>query len=300
MKVLLIVNPAAGQQSARQRLAGIIRVFNEYDVRCSVYITKGPGDATEFLKKTDFDFDRVVCVGGDGTLHETVEGRRLSGRDYAVGYIPAGTTNDFASSLGLSSDMLTAAADSLKGQICALDTGMFNGRSFVYTATCGAFARTSYMTPQDMKNALGHSAYIVSGLMDLPHIRPMRLKVSADEAEFSGEYIFCSITNSLSVGGILKLDSSRVCMNDGKFELMLIRNPVSLPQWTRLLSSLRVQDIPNEMVSFVSANRFHIDAEENIEWTLDGEAGEHGRVFDIMVQEQALRMALARKADCCL
>lgn len=270
-KLLLVLNPCAGQRRANRFVPEIVRIFLDAGYRCETYITAANGDATRFVAAHGAEFDRIVCVGGDGTLNETVAGLLQSGEDLPVGYIPAGTTNDYASSIGLSGDVLEAARDAVNGEIHRLDVGSFNGRYFSYTASCGAFTKASYSTPQTLKNSLGHLAYILEGIKDLPSLRPYRLRVETDERIIEDDFLFCAVTNSTSVGGILKLDAQMVALNDGRFEVMLVRNPVTAVQLSTILHALTTLDIPNEMVHFFSAQDIRVISEQPLDWTLDGE-----------------------------
>ena len=282
-RLLLLLNPFAGQKKANRLLPEIIRLYNDRGYECIVYVTAGPGDATEYLRDHNTEFDHVVCIGGDGTLNETIAGIVDSGASCPpVGYIPAGSTNDYANSLGLSRDILTAAADAVDGWLCRFDLGSFDGRNFIYTASCGAFARTSYTTPQTAKNLLGHLAYIFEGLRDLTTIKPIHARVTSDDRVFEGDYIFIGVTNSLSVGGLVRLDPDLVRLNDGLFEVMLVKFPTLPGHLAEILRALSTNDLPSEEIEFFTAEKVRIETEEDVEWTLDGERGDSGRSFEIV------------------
>lgn len=270
-KLLLLLNPFAGQRKANRYLPDIIRLFHDYGYRCEVFITGSSGDATQFILKSEDHYDLIACAGGDGTLNETIAGVLKKGLNCPLGYIPCGTTNDYASSIGLSGDVLQAAQDIMEGTPRSFDVGLFNGRYFVYTATCGAFARASYSTPQAAKNVLGHFAYVLEGVKDLTTIQPVHMRVETEESDIEDEFLFCSVTNSTSVGGILKLDTQLVALNDGKFEVTLVKNPTNPAQLSTILYGLTTMDIPNEMVKFFSAANLRITCDPPLEWTLDGE-----------------------------
>ena len=295
-QLLLILNPCAGQRRANRMLPEIIRTFWDFGYRCVTYVTAQSGDPTRYLAGHAGEFDRVVCIGGDGTLNETIAGVLQSGVDLPIGYIPAGTTNDYANSIGLSSDVLQAARDAAGGEIQRLDVGSFNGRYFSYTASCGAFTRTSYSTPQSLKNTLGHLAYILEGIKDLPSIRPYHLRVETESSVLEDDFIFCAITNSTSVGGILKLDKELVSLNDGLFEVMLIRRPEVPIQLTSIIHGITTMDLPNEMVHFFEAGQIRVTSDEDIEWTLDGERAEGGSVAEMRNLHSAIQIVLPEHA----
>ena len=273
-RLLLVLNPCAGQRRANRAMPEILRVFWDAGYRCEAYVTAAAGDAARFVAERAAEFDRIVCAGGDGTLNETIAGVLAAGADVPIGYIPSGTTNDYASSLGLSTDVIGAARDAVQGEPHRLDVGSFNGRYFTYTASCGAFTRASYSTPQTLKNSLGHLAYILEGIRDLPSLRPYRLRVETEEAVLEDDFLFCAITNSTSVGGILKLDAQMVALNDGLFEVMLVRSPSTPIQLSAILHGIAALDLPNEMVHFFSAKEIRVTSAEPLEWTLDGERAE--------------------------
>ena len=295
-RLLLLLNPCAGQRKANRLLPEIIRLYNDRGYECVTYVTAGPGDATVYIQNHGQDFDNVVCIGGDGTLNETIAGVIGCGFNRPVGYIPAGTTNDYAGSLGLSSDILQAAVDAVDGVPCWFDMGSFNGRQFIYTASCGAFTRTSYTTSQTAKNLLGHVAYVIEGIKDLPSLKPIHMKITREGQELEGDFIFCAVTNSLSVGGILKLSPDMVRLNDGMFEVMLIRYPTQAMQLTKILMALRSSDLPSEMIEFFTADRLQIEVAEDVEWTLDGERGECGRSFDVVNYYKRIQLMLHKDA----
>ncbi len=293
-KLLMILNPRAGMRRANRFLPEIIRLFIEGGYACELYVTGAPGEATEYLSHCRHSYQLIVCAGGDGTLNETISGMLASGMKCPVGYIPCGTTNDYASSIGLSLDVLIAARDILEGRAQAIDVGSFNGRCFVYTATCGAFAKASYTTPQAAKNLLGHAAYIMEGLRDLSTIRPIHMRVQAGDVVLEDEFIFCSVTNSTSVGGILRLDAQLVALNDGKFEVTMVRNPTNPAQLSSILVGLTTQSVPNDMIHFFSADNIRIECEPAVEWTLDGERESGTKVVEMVNLHSAVRIMIPR------
>ncbi|MBE5775100.1 MAG: YegS/Rv2252/BmrU family lipid kinase [Clostridiales bacterium] len=294
-KLLLILNPRAGMRRANKLMPEILSIFWDAGYQCTAYVTGASGDATRILEELKEDFDLVVCIGGDGTLNETVAGMRHSGRKCPVGYIPAGTTNDYANSLGLSPNVLQAAVDIVNGKPRMFDAGRFNDIYFTYTATCGAFARTSYTTPQAAKNAFGHLAYVIEGVRDLGSIKPMKMRIETENRCLEEEFVFCSITNSTSVGGILKLDAQLVALNDGRFEVTLVKNPTNPSQLSRILYGLTTQDIPNEMIYFFSTPSITITCDQPVEWTLDGERAPELERVELINLHNAIELILPER-----
>ncbi len=296
-KLLLILNPRAGLRRANRALPEIIRLFIDHGYRCETYVTGRSGEATEFLaQQKQHSYQMIVCAGGDGTLNETIAGMLSAGMRCPLGYIPCGTTNDYAASIGLSGDVLQAARDIMEGRAQSIDIGSFNGRNFVYTATCGAFAKASYSTPQAAKNLLGHVAYILEGVKDLSTIRPIHMRVTSGDVALEDDFLFCSITNSTSVGGILKLDAQMVALNDGKFEVTLVRNPTTPAQLSSILVGLTTQSVPNDMIHFFSAANIHVECDAPVEWTLDGEREPETDSVALENLHSAVRIVVPRTA----
>ena len=271
-KLLLILNPCSGKKKASHALADVVNVFNRGGYDVTVYITAARGDATKVVAQRAPEFDLVVCAGGDGTFNETISGLLAGGHDTPIGYLPAGSTNDFASSLHLSKNLVEAARDIVEGTPRRLDVGRFNDRYFSSVASFRAFTRASYATPQNVKNALGHLAYILSGIKELAYIRSRRLRFTLDDGRvLEDEYIFGAISNSTSVAGILTLSEDLVDMNDGVFELLLVRKPENLLELNDCVLALTTQDYHMPMLTFTSARSVEIEAPEDMDWTLDGE-----------------------------
>ena len=271
-KLLLILNPCSGKKKASHALADVVNVFNRGGYDVTVYITAARGDATKVVAQRAPEFALVVCAGGDGTFNETISGLLAGGHDTPIGYLPAGSTNDFASSLHLSKNLVEAARDIVEGTPRRLDVGRFNDRYFSYVASFGAFTRASYATSQNVKNALGHLAYILSGIKELAYIRSRRLRFTLDDGRvLEDEYIFGAISNSTSVAGILTLSEDLVDMNDGVFELLLVRKPENLLELNDCVLALTTQDYHTPMLTFTSTRSVEIEAPEDMDWTLDGE-----------------------------
>ena len=271
-KLLLVMNPCAGQRKARKHLADIIDIFNRAGYMVTTHITEHSGDGETAVVRYAPEMDLVVCCGGDGTFNETISGVLKSGKDIPIGYIPAGSTNDFAASLRLSSDILQAARDIVDGETIHLDVGCFGGRYFSYVASFGAFTKTSYATPQNMKNALGHTAYILSGIQELSQVKKHHVRFElSDGTVVEDDFIFGAISNSTSVGGILTLAEDKVDLCDGRFELLLVRAPKDLAELAECVQALKRQTYECSMLTFINTDRVKISAPEDMDWTLDGE-----------------------------
>ncbi len=288
--LLLIMNPYSGMKVGRRYLADILERFCQEDYIPTVFMTTGPGNGRELARQYAPSHDLCVVCGGDGTFNEVVSGVVESGSDTPIGYIPCGSTNDFANSIGLNKNLVKAAEDILTGTPHTYDVGQFGDRYFTYVASFGAFTRVSYSTPQNVKNALGHLAYILEGIKDLPSIRPRHVRFECDNETFEGDYIFGAISNSTSVGGILTLDPDAVDMNDGLFELLLIRNPKNAIELSDCIRALRDQTYDSPLLTFYSTARLTVTADPDMDWTLDGEKEEGHAQVEVQNLHNAIRL----------
>ena len=270
-KLLFIMNPCAGIRKANPLLPEIFGIFNRAGYEVSAWMTEAAGDAERIVQEYAPGADLIVCSGGDGTFNETLSGLMKSGVEVPMGYIPAGSTNDFASSLKLSADPIIAAQEIVSGKTVAYDAGRFNGRYFSYVASFGAFTKASYATPQSVKNALGHMAYVLSGIQELGQLKAMNVRIETEDRVEEGQYIFGAICNSTSVGGVLTLDPKQVDMRDGKFEVLLVHQPKSLAEIGEWILALQRQQYNSKMMTFFSASSVKIQASPDMVWTLDGE-----------------------------
>ncbi|MBQ6569459.1 MAG: YegS/Rv2252/BmrU family lipid kinase [Clostridia bacterium] len=291
MKALIIANPCAGKRIIAKQIKFIAGQFLDagYDVK--VRYTKGRNDATELTEENP-DVDIVVCCGGDGTVNEVVSGlMNMYGKRPMLGYVPAGTTNDFANSLGLSHKPEQAAANIVNGKPCPMDIGSFNGRNFVYIASFGAFTKSSYATPQSMKNALGHFAYVLEGTKEITNLHPYKIKAQTSEGVvIEGSYIFGAVSNTTSVAGLIKLNENEVAMSDGLFEVMLIKMPSNIIELGKIIASLQSQKYDDELIKFIHTERVVFECEEEMPWTLDGEYQPGSHTVEVINIKKAITL----------
>ena len=290
-KMLFVMNPYAGTRRGAKDLSEILTVFNQANYEVTIYMTSGTGDAFKFAKERSEGMDVVVCCGGDGTLNETMSGLLAAGRDIPIGYIPAGSTNDFASSLKLSLNPVQAAKDIVEGEPIRYDAGKFGDRYFTYVASFGAFTRVSYNTPQYVKNALGHTAYLLSGISELSQIRDIHIRMEVDGKVIEDDFLFGAISNSTSVGGVLTLKPDQVDMGDGLFEILLVRKPRNFTELTECVTAMQNLDYfacPN--ITFLSASTVKISTYEEMNWTLDGELAEGSQEIFVENLHQAMQL----------
>ena len=272
-KLLFVYNPKAGKEKIRGNLADVLEIFAREDYELTVVPTRRKDEAREVVRDRGEGYDLVVCSGGDGTLDEAVTGMIHSGISTPLGYIPAGSTNDFGESLGLSKNMVQAAETAVTGKDFLCDMGQFNEDVFVYIAAFGLFTDVSYETDQAMKNVLGHMAYILEGMKRLSNVKSFPLKVTHDGEVIEDEFIFGMITNSRSVGGFKNITGKNVELDDGLFEVTLIKMPTNPVELSNIMGALLNRDIDSELMYCFRARELTVESPEPIAWTLDGENG---------------------------
>ncbi len=294
-KLLFIVNPRAGKTKSRAPLYDAVAIYCEAGYLVNVKQTKRHGDATHFAAELGAEYDLVVCHGGDGTLNETINGIMQIPKEKRplVSYLPGGSTNDFAASLNISSDLAVAAQSAMRHEVRDLDVGVFGDRNFVYVASFGAFTRTSYSVPQDIKNMFGHFAYLLEGVKDINTLHPYQMNIIADGEEFSGKYLFGAVSNSTSIAGLMKLPTKDVSFDDGRFELLLVPIPKTPLGVQGLIRALVYEDYDSED-GLIFRHVKHVTAEtsESIPWTLDGEYAPGAQRIDIGIEDNGIQMLL--------
>lgn len=296
-RMLFIVNPRSGKGQIKNQLLAILDIFNKGGWNTQVHITQAPMDAMETAAQMGEQMDMVVCSGGDGTLSETIAGLMRLEHAPVLGYIPAGSTNDFASSLGISFNMKKAAASIIEGEIRSIDIGKFCGdRYFVYVAGFGAFTEVSYLTSQDKKNILGHQAYMLEGVKCLVNLKSYQLRIEAEERILEGEFIFGMITNTISVGGFKGLVTKDVALSDGLFEVLLVHTPKTPLDLSNIINYMFLKEEQNEYVYKFKTSHLRILSEEPVDWVLDGEFG--GSHREVQVENLSQRIdIMADKID---
>lgn len=287
-KILFIYNPNAGKGLLKPKLSDIVDIFVKSGCEVVIYPTQSYNDAFKKVMSFDGEYDLVVCSGGDGTLDEVVRGMMKRGEQIPVGYIPTGTTNDFANSLHIPKDLLSAADAAVNGREFHCDIGKFNKNYFVYVAAFGIFTDVSYQTKQEMKNMLGHLAYVLEGAKRVFDIPSYHVKVTFDSETIEDDFIFCSVTNSRSMGGFRNMFGHEVEFDDGEFEVTLVKTPGSFLELQGILAALMRKQRDSEYMYNFKAKHICFESLEEIPWTLDGEfGGEFDRV-DIKNEQQAL------------
>ena len=295
-KLLFVFNPKSGMGLIKNHLLDIVDIMVKAGYDPTVYPTQARGDATRKVKEDGANYDRIVCSGGDGTLDEVVTGLREADLHIPLGYIPAGSTNDFARTLGISNDMVKAAEIAVGEHIFPCDVGQFNDDTFIYIAGFGLFTEISYDTPQELKNVLGHAAYILSAAKSLASIPNYLMQIEANGEVIQDRFIYGMITNSLSVGGFKGITGKDVQLDDGEFEVTLIKSPSNPIELNEIIGYLTGILHETKMVYTFKTNHIQVRSRASVAWTIDGENGgehwsvdirNHHRVLNILTKEEA-------------
>lgn len=291
-KLLLIINPVTAKTILSPHLIDITDIFikNGYDV--TTYVTQNKDDTRRVAEERGSEFDTVVCAGGDGTLNGVISGVLNLDSKPVLGYIPAGTTNDFANSWGIPRNPVAAAQNIVRDAPTQIDVGLFCGRPFIYVAAFGAFTSVSYQTSQTAKNSFGRTAYLVEGVKSLAAIRPWRMKIRYDGGEIEGDFAYGMASNTRIVGGFPLKMKDKISISDGLMELILIRYPDNPADQTKMLGAVLAQDIDSKYISFLHTNRLVFESAEKIPWTVDGEFGGDVTEGEISVREKCIQIIL--------
>lgn len=294
-KMLMIVNPTAGKGQIKRVLCDVIQLFTKHDFLVSIHVTQNSEDIQLQVVKQAAKFDYLVCSGGDGTLNEIVRALMSLKHHAVLGYIPSGTTNDFATTLQIPKNAVHAAKNIIEGSEKYIDLGKFNQEWFTYVAAFGAFTEVAYSTPQDVKNNFGRIAYFMEGIKSIPNITTYHLKVNIDSEKIEGDFIYGHVSNSTSIGGF-SLGRDKVVLDDGYFEMLLIYRPNNPLDLQAIIAALMMQDFSNSWFVFRQVKKVTFECEQNVTWTLDGEFGGNHQVSTIENIPKALNIIVKKEA----
>lgn len=295
-KMHFVLNPRSGREQIKGQLLKILDIFTKAGFEIQIHVTQSQGDCREWVRTWAGQADILVCSGGDGTLNEAVSGLMELEQIPLLGYIPAGSTNDFAASLKIPKRMDQAAVNIVEGRPYPVDIGRFcENRYFVYIAGFGAFTEVSYLTPQDKKNWLGHNAYVIEGVKSLGSLRPRHMRVEWDGQVLEEDFIFGMVTNTISVGGFRGLVNQSVSLNDGAFEVLLIRMPRTPGDLTNIINYMFRKAEPNEYVYKFKASWIRMESDTPVDWVLDGEFG--GSRTQVQIENLKRRVSILRPLD---
>lgn len=294
-KLLFLFNPFSGKGLIKNKLLEIVDSFVKNGYEVTIHPTQRPQDALEQVEKHAGEYHLVVCSGGDGTLDEVVSGMMRREERVPIGYIPSGSTNDFACSLKIPKSMGKAAQLAVSGVPFACDIGNFNGEYFVYIAAFGLFTDVSYATSQEQKNRIGHFAYIIEGIKRIPVVQSYHLRISYGDKELEGDFVYGMITNSVSAGGFRNITGKNVKLNDGFFEVTLIQMPKNPLELNEIIASLTNLIDNTDLIYTFKTDCLRVESEEEIAWTLDGEYGGKHRDVAIFAEKEAVEIIVDRK-----
>lgn len=294
-KLLFVYNPFSGKGQIVGKIGQIIDIFTKAGFMVTTYPTQRALDGYDMVCSADGKYDLIVCSGGDGTLNEVLSASMTHiNRRTPIGYIPAGSTNDYAKTLGLPKNMIKAAKVVAEQNIISCDIGKMNGRFFNYIAAFGVFTDVSYTTPQNMKNILGHQAYVLESIKSLTKIKAYNLTVTCNDMTFSGEYIYGMITNTERVGGFKGVAGKDIELNDGLFEVSLVKNPKSPLELQQIVAGIFSKTQKSNMIERFKTNKIVLESEESIAWTLDGENGDAHQRVEISIINNAVDIIIAK------
>jgi YegS/Rv2252/BmrU family lipid kinase len=291
-KLMLIVNPSAGRGGYRYYFGEAMKTLADGGFRTELFFTGGPEDATEFARAYAAEFDAVACIGGDGTLSEVIGGLMKIPNPPPIGYIPMGTTNDVASTIGLpKNDTIGAARRIVEGTPHPFDVGGFGkDRYFAYIAAFGAFTEVSYATPQDQKRALGHLAYVLQGAQQLGKIEKLPVRVEYDDGVFEGELVYGSMSNSTSVAGIVRLRDEMVSLGDGMSELVLVQDPGTIDAYGDMITAVLTRSFDSKYLKVIQTRHARFIFDRPVAWTRDGEDGGKHRELELCNYHAPVRL----------
>ncbi len=293
-ELLFVLNPLSGKGKIKNKFLSIVDVFVKNGWNVTVHTTQGAEDAFCFIKDNGSRYDLVVVSGGDGTLNEGIRGLMSLEENErpCLGYIPAGTTNDFASNMKISKNMVKAAENIMGGTPFKCDIGCFNDNNFIYVAAFGAFTDVAYATPQQNKNMMGHAAYLLEGAKKLSNLKSHKMKVCFDGGEIEGEFVYGMVSNTNYLGGFKTEKAFKAELNDGLFEVVLIKTPKNVMEFQDLMSHIVMQDFKTDAIFAFRTKKVEFVSEEQVQWTLDGEFGGAVSNADIGVKKEAVTLMI--------
>ncbi len=291
-RLLFVYNRHSGKGQIALHLSEIMDIFTKSGYDVTIHPTQCRNDAYEVVKERAGEFDLVVCSGGDGTTNETIKGIMDGGHHVPVGTIPAGTMNDFATSLGIPRSMPDAARTIMEGTPEYVDIGAFNDQFFTYVAAFGAFTKVSYETDQQLKNSLGVLAYFIEAIKTIDRNQHYRIKITCDGRTVEDEFIFGMVANSLSVGGIKGLAGNDIRMNDGIFEGIFIKRPATLIEFQQMLNALIRKEFDSPYFYYFKSSAFEFESDGTVPWTLDGEYGGSSSSINLCVMHNVLKIVI--------
>lgn len=298
IRVLVIINPASGRGNITEYIDEIRKNLEEKDMEVNLKITKKEYNANHIVKDNINESDLILVCGGDGTFNETISAlMELNISDMSIAYIPTGTTNDLAKSLNMPEKDISITKKLLESKARRLDVGQFNeNKYFCYIAAFGVVTDVAYKTSHKAKNKYGKFAYYIRALFELIKIPTYKTKITFDEEELEGEFVYGGISNSESIAGFKWFDKEDVDLSDGKFEALFIRKPKKLSGYFRLISDFRNKDyMSNRDFVYFKANKITVTTAQKVDWTIDGEFAGNMNFANIENKNKAIELVVCDK-----
>lgn len=287
-KILLLCNIHSGRANIKKYVLDMVNYYNSKDYEVTLYISQYVGHITDIIENVGNNFDNIVCCGGDGTLNEAVSAIYRLNKKPVLGYIPCGSTNDFANTLGLPFDISKAYKVAIEGQKRQIDIGDINGRIFTYVCAFGALTNVSYETPQNMKNMLGHLAYVLEGMKQIANIPSYKIKIEHDGGVIEDEFVLGFVANSKKVGGFKICDDDKVDIDDGLFEVLLVKSIKNINDAGDFISSFLTSNFDKDLFYFFKTTSIKFTSEEEIKWTVDGEFCGKYQIADVTIHNKVI------------
>ena len=294
-KTLLIINPVAGRQKIRTALVDVVDALVKAGHEITIYTTQNDADPYAIVREKRGLYDYVICSGGDGTFSTILSETMDWDPKPILGYIPCGTTNDFASGLGLPTDCKSAAQEIADGEPHTFDCGKLNGHCFSYVASFGVFTEASYQTPQELKNTLGYMAYLLEGLKELASIKEIPLRIETADQVIEDSFVFGAITNARTVGGLFRLSEDFVDLNDGLLEVMMVRLPRTPMDLSALVTAVNMMNYDSPLFVHFQTDALKITAQDPLVWTVDGERFPGQETDEIVCVKDAFSLMMRKK-----
>ena len=295
-KLLFIFNPHSGTGEICKYLAEILDIFTKAGYETVAYPTQAAKAGRRVVISEGERFDRIVVAGGDGMLHELVNGVLRLSRPISVGYIPTGTVNDFATTNGIPKYPVSAAKIAVGDNVKRLDVGKFGDEYFSYVAAFGTATNIAYDTDQRAKNTFGVFAYLANAVKSLNPIAInsvcRNMVIRTDKGVIEGDFAFGAISNSTSIGGISNLTQKDVLLDDGVLDGLFIRKPKDIFDIDEISNALAFRDFDYPCISYVRSKKFEIETDGTAAWTLDGENGGEHTNITVTAEKKALWIAL--------
>lgn len=293
-QVLLIINPNAGKGNVQRRIPYIKRDLENTGYDVDIVYTKKKVPAKEIIREYHKKADIIICCGGDGTVNDLVSSVMELEDKPEITFIPLGTVNDFARTIGLSRKRFYMPSILKKYTRRKIDIGKFNKKYFNYVAAFGAFTKVSYVTSQKLKKYFGKWAYFIVAIKYFFKIKTYKINIDIDGKKIEKECIYGSISNSKSIGGFQWFRKRDIALDDGKFEIILINKPKHKIQYISMVFDILLKRYQSKNFFYSQGSKIEITTEKNLSWTIDGEFGGMAKEIKVENCKQAVTFIIPK------